>query len=186
LSKFGTIVPRWVLKDVKVNHARRKGVLAVLLVADLIDDEQSVDKVAADSETFVRSERIRVGDQEFIAARDKLRALLVVEYLEAVDPGTRFGGGGFVVGVGGVLQRAHRMEIGEGELLHGSRGVRRKGVGGGGGGVGCKGTMIATLEAFLYRSTARTYTFRIGRLYLPPPGHNRRIPNTREMKTSWP
>jgi len=39
LSKFGAVIPTWVLEDVEVNHARAQGVLAVLLVADLIDDE---------------------------------------------------------------------------------------------------------------------------------------------------
>lgn len=103
LSEFGTVVPRWILEDVEVNHARAQSVLPVLFVADLIDDEQGVDKVAADSETFVRSERIGVGDQELVAPCDKLGTFFIVEYLEAVDPGTRFGGSGFVVGVGFVL-----------------------------------------------------------------------------------
>ena len=126
LSEFGTIVPRWILKDVEVNHARPEGVLAILHVADLIVDEEGVDKIAADSETFVRCGRVSVGDQELVAARDEFRTLFVTEHLEAVDPGAGFCSRGFVVGVGGVLQGAHRMKIGKGELLHGRRGLRRE------------------------------------------------------------
>ena len=121
MSEFRTIVPRWILKDVEVNHARTQGVLAVLYVADLIDDEKGIDEIAADSETLVRSEGVGVGDQELVAACDELCTLFVTEHLEAVDPGTGFGGRGFVVGVGGVLQGAHGMEIGKGELLHSRR-----------------------------------------------------------------
>ena len=121
MSEFRTIVPRWILKDVEVNHARTQGVLAVLYVADLIDDEKSVDEIAADSETLIRSEGVCVGDQELVAACDEFRTLLVTEHFEAVDPSTGFGRRAFVVGVGGVLQGTHRMEIGKGELLHSHR-----------------------------------------------------------------
>ena len=103
LSEFGAIVPRWILEDVEVNHARTKGVLAVLRVADLIDDEEGVDKIAAHSETLARSGRISVGDQELVAACDEFRTLFIIEQFELVDPGTGFGGCRFVVGVGCVL-----------------------------------------------------------------------------------
>ena len=121
LSKFGTIVPRWILQDIEVNHTRIECVLAVLRVTDLIDDEQGVDKVAADSETLVRSLGISVGDQEFVAARDELRTLFIGEHLKAVHPSTGFCGCSFVVGVGRVLQGTHRMKIWKGELLHSRR-----------------------------------------------------------------
>ena len=121
LSEFGTIIPRWILEDIEINHARSEGVLAVLHVADLVDDEEGVDEVAADSEAFVRSERISVGDQELVATGDELCALLIAEHFEAVDPGARLCGRGLVVGVGCVLQGAHRMKIGKGKLLHGRR-----------------------------------------------------------------
>ena len=103
LSKLGPIVPRWIPHDVEVNHSRGKGILAVLYVADLIDNEKGVDKVAADPETLVRGEWVSVGDQELVATRDEFRALLIAEYLEAVNPCPGFGGRGFVVGVGCVL-----------------------------------------------------------------------------------
>ena len=89
-----------------------------MYVADLVDDEQGVDKIAADPKVFVSSERVGVGDQELVAARDELGTFFIAEHFEAVDPGTRFGGSGLVVGVGCVPQRAHRMKIGKGELLH--------------------------------------------------------------------
>jgi len=125
LSELRPVVPSWIVKDVEVNHARGKSVFAVLYIAYLIDDEQGVDEVAADSETLVRSKRIGMGDQEFVAARDKLGTLFITEHFEAVDPSAGFCGGRFVVGVGCVLQRAHRMKIWKGKLLHGRRGLCR-------------------------------------------------------------
>ena len=119
-------------------------------VADLIDDEEGVDEIAADSETLVRSGRISVGDQEFVAARDEFRTLFIAEHFEAVDPGTGFGSGGFVVGVGGVFQWTHRMEIGKGELLHGRRRLRREMVRAQGGEQDTRGTSIVTHRIVLY------------------------------------
>ena len=103
LCKLGPIVPTWILHDVEVNHPRSERILAVLNVADLIDDEKGVDKVATDPESLVRSERVGVGDQELVTARDEFRTLLIAKNFEAVDPCPRFCGRGFVVWVGCVL-----------------------------------------------------------------------------------
>jgi len=126
LSKLRAIVPGWILEDVEVNHARGKSVRAVLHVTDLVNNEQGVDEVTADSKTFERSKGISMRDQELVAARDELRSLFIAEDFEAVDPSARLGCRGFVVGVGCILQRTHGMEIGKDELLHDCRGLRRK------------------------------------------------------------
>ena len=136
-------------------------------VADLIDDEKGVDKIAADSETFVRSERVCVGDQEFVTACDELCTLFITENFEVVDPGTGFGGCGFVVGVGCVFQGTHRMKIGKGELLHGRRGVREEMVRALGGEEGTGELDIDPSNRLIWTS-ARTYTFGIVWLKLLP------------------
>ena len=123
LSKLRAIIPCWILDDVEVNHARAESIHTILHVADLINNEQGVDKVTADSETLERSKGVGVGDQELVAACDELRSLLIAEDFEAVDPSTGLGCRGFVVGVGCILQRTHGMEIGKGKLLHDRRGV---------------------------------------------------------------
>ena len=162
LSKLGPIVPRWILHDVEVNHPRGEGILAVLNIADLIDDEQGVDKVAADPKTLVGSEWVSVGDQELVTARDEFRALLIAKNLEAVDPCPGFGGRGFVVWVGCVLQRAHRMKIGEGELLHGRRGHGRRDAEGRREGRRVLGGSDGGPSNHLIWSAARTCTFGSG------------------------
>ena len=90
-----------------------------MYVADLIDDEQGVDEVAAASQTFVRGIRVAVGGQELVAFRHKLGTLCVTENLVAVDPRARLCADGHIVGVGCVLERAQDMKVGEGELFHG-------------------------------------------------------------------
>ena len=125
-SEFGAIVPRWILQHVEVNHARSKGTIAVLHVADLIDDKKRIDKIAADSEAVTRSGRISVGDQELVVTCDECRMLFIPENFEAVDPVTGFFACGFVVDVGRDLQRAHGVKIWKGKLLHGRRELCRK------------------------------------------------------------
>ena len=78
---------------------------------------------------LVRSKWIGVGGQEFAVIRDKLGALFITEHFEAADPSARFCGGGPIVRVGCDLQRAHRMKIGKGKLLHGRRGLCREMLG---------------------------------------------------------
>jgi len=70
-----------------------------------------------------------VGDQELVVVRDNLSTLFIAEQFEAIDPSARFCGDGVIVGVGCDLERAHRMKIGKGKLLHGLRGLRRKMLG---------------------------------------------------------
>jgi len=129
LSKFRSVVPRRIIEDVEESHPRVDGALAVLYVAHLIEGKQYVDEVATGSETFVWGEWIGMRGQEFAAARGKLGPLFFTEYLEAVDPSTRFCRGGFIVGVVCDLQRAHGMKIGKGKLPHGRRGLHREDTG---------------------------------------------------------
>ena len=70
-----------------------------------------------------------MGDQELVFVCDKLGTLFIAEQFEAIDPGARFCGDGVIVGVGCDLERAHRMKIGKGKLLHGRRGLCRKMLG---------------------------------------------------------
>lgn len=95
------------------------GPFAILVVADLVNDEEQIDKVTARPELIIASIGISVRDEELVAPLVEERKLPAFEKLVAVDPCTGFSRGLGVVWVGGSLEPAQCEEVRKSELLRG-------------------------------------------------------------------
>lgn len=114
LCQWGAISPPRVLHGVEVNFPCSSRIGAVLIIADLIDNEKQVDEVADCAKLFIPSVGIGMGHQEFVVALDEEGPLPVSEYIVAIDPGSGFCRGLPVVGIRGPLEGLREgKEIGE-------------------------------------------------------------------------
>jgi hypothetical protein len=110
LGQRGTVCPPWISHSIEVNFSGFACIRAALIIADLVNDEQQVDKVAYGTEFLISSVGIGVRHEKFVATLDKESTLSVSEDVVAVDPGARLGGGFPVVGVGGPLEGLRESE----------------------------------------------------------------------------
>jgi hypothetical protein len=100
--------------DVEVNVSSFARIHAVLVIADFVNDEQQVDKVANCAEFLISSVGIGVRHEEFVATLDEEGTFSVSKDVVAVDPSTRFGGCLPVVGIGGSSEGlGESEEVGE-------------------------------------------------------------------------
>lgn len=82
----------------------------VLVIADFVNNEEQVDKVADCAEFPIPRMRIGVGDQKFVVALDEKGTLSVGEDIVAVDPSPGLCCGLPVVGIGGSLEGLRERE----------------------------------------------------------------------------
>jgi hypothetical protein len=86
------------------------GIRAALIIADLVNDEQQINKVAYCTEFLISRMGICVRHEKFVATLDKESTLSVSEDIVAVDPGARLGGSLLVMGISGPLERPRECE----------------------------------------------------------------------------
>lgn len=111
LSQTRAIVPIGIVHGVEEDLRGRASVLAVLFVANFVDYEQEVDKVATGAKLIEVGVGIGVRDEQLIASEDKVCSLPVDKEVVAVHPCGRLAGSGLVVRAGGTLQRAHGVQV---------------------------------------------------------------------------
>jgi hypothetical protein len=87
--------------DVEVNVSSFACIHAVLVIADFVNDEQQVDKVANCAELLISRVGIGVRHEKFVATLDEEGTFSVSKDVVAIDPGPRLGSCFPVVGIGG-------------------------------------------------------------------------------------
>jgi len=116
LCQSRPVVPGLIPHDIEVDHPSLASVFSVLVVAHFVDHKEEINKIAGGPKLLVFRIWIGVRDKKLVAAGEEECELFPMEYIEAVDPGTGFGGGGLVVRARGTLDRADGEEIGENDF----------------------------------------------------------------------
>lgn len=116
LGQRRAVIPVGVAHGVQEHLARVTCALPVLVVADFINYEEQIDKVATGPKLIVSSVGIGVGNKELVAPLKEEREFASFEHVVAVDPCARFSTGLGIVGTGRSLERAGCKEIGKREL----------------------------------------------------------------------